>query len=80
MAYEKLTKFNNYLVENCINSDLKLTSEIWTEKAIVFIEQLTNSCESFHFKFNSQFYSPHPNIFNFLNILFSIYNNYYKKF
>jgi len=60
---EKLTKFNNYLVENNIDSDLKF-SEIWAKKAIVFIEQLTNSCESFHSKFNSKFYSTHPNIFN----------------
>ncbi|KAE9532085.1 hypothetical protein AGLY_010287 [Aphis glycines] len=68
---EKLTKFNDYLVENYIANDSTFPPEIWAEKSNS-IHRTTNSCESFHSKFNSQFYSPHPNIFNFLNILFSI--------
>lgn len=39
---------------------------------VVAIVRTTNSWESFRSKFNSQFYSPHPNIINFLNILYSI--------
>jgi len=68
---EKLTKFNDYLVENYIANDSTFPPEIWAEKSNS-IHRTTNSCESFHSKFNSQFYSPHPNIFNFLNILLSI--------
>jgi len=68
---EKLTKFNDYLVENYIDNDSTFPPEIWAEKSNS-IYRTTNSCESFHSKFNSQFYSPHPNIFNFLNILYSI--------
>ncbi|KAE9525246.1 hypothetical protein AGLY_014314 [Aphis glycines] len=68
---EKLTKFNDYLVENFTANDSTFPPEIWAEKSNI-IHRTTNSCESFHSKFNSQFYSPHPNIFNFLNILFSI--------
>ncbi|KAF0752290.1 Uncharacterized protein FWK35_00038194 [Aphis craccivora] len=68
---EKLTKFNDYLVENYIANDSIFPPEIWAEKSNS-IHRTTNSCESFHSKFNSQFYSPHPNIFNFLNILLSI--------
>jgi hypothetical protein len=41
--------------------------EIWAEKSNV-IYQTYNSCESFH----SKFYSLHPNIFNFINILYSV--------
>ena len=29
----------------------------------------TNACESFHAKFNKQFYTPHPNIFVFIQVL-----------
>jgi len=69
---ENLTKYNDYLVENYIANDSTFPPEIFGQKkAIVFIEQLTLA-ESFHSKFNSHFHSPHPNIFNFLNILFSI--------
>ncbi|KAL4097257.1 hypothetical protein QTP88_022060 [Uroleucon formosanum] len=68
---EKLTKFNDYLVENCIDNDSTFPPEIWATKSNS-IYRTTDSCESFHSKFNSQFYSPHPNIFNFLNILYSI--------
>ncbi|KAF0773802.1 Uncharacterized protein FWK35_00000107 [Aphis craccivora] len=36
------------------------------------VSRTTNSCESFHSKFNSQFYSTHPNIFNFMDVLYGI--------
>eukprot|EP00102_Acyrthosiphon_pisum_P019605 XP_016656815.1 PREDICTED: uncharacterized protein LOC107882654 [Acyrthosiphon pisum] len=68
---EKLTKFNDYLVENYIVNNSTFLIEIWAEKSNS-IYRTINSCESFHSKFNSQFYSPHPNIFNFLNILYTI--------
>jgi hypothetical protein len=32
-------------------------------------ERTTNLCESFHSKFNSCFYTPHPDIYFFLKIL-----------
>ena len=67
---KKLTKFNDYLVDNYNNGSTYL-QEIWAGKSNS-IYHTTNSCEFFHFKFNSQFYSSHPNIFNFLNILYSI--------
>lgn len=39
----------------------------------------TNSCESFHSHFNSNFYSAHPNLFNFLNILKNFQSETYIK-
>ncbi|KAF0756117.1 Uncharacterized protein FWK35_00004773 [Aphis craccivora] len=32
-------------------------------------ERTTNACESFHSKFYSCFYTPHPDIYSFLEIL-----------
>jgi hypothetical protein len=56
---KKLTKFNDYLVDNYIDNDLTFPPEIWAEKSnSTRIYRTTNSCESFNSKFNSQFYSP----------------------
>jgi hypothetical protein len=38
-------------------------------KSKIRIERTTNCCESFHSKFNSCFYSAHPNIFQFMDVL-----------
>jgi len=39
----------------------------------------TNSCEAFHSKFNALFYSAHPNIFIFINVLKNIQKDTYIK-
>nr|CAI5823082.1 unnamed protein product [Callosobruchus analis] len=44
-----------------------------------FINRTTNGCESFHSKFNECFYSPHPNVFNFANILLEFQTLIYVK-
>ena len=31
--------------------------------------RITNGCESFHCHFNEQFYTPHPSIFSFLDVI-----------
>ncbi|KAE9544174.1 hypothetical protein AGLY_001353 [Aphis glycines] len=45
--------------KNYIANDSTFPSEIWAEN-IYSIYRATNACESFHSKFNSQFYFPHP--------------------
>jgi hypothetical protein len=39
----------------------------------------TNSCEAFHSKFNALFYSAHPNIFVFIDILKNVQKDTYIK-
>jgi len=41
---------------------------MWAEM-ISSPERTTNKCKSFHSKFNSLFYSPHPDIYAFIRIL-----------
>jgi hypothetical protein len=43
------------------------------------MHRTTNSCESFHNKFNSNFYSSHPDIFAFLDILLNFQAETYVK-
>ena len=43
------------------------------------IERTTNCCESFHSKFNSCFYSAHPNIFQFMDVLKEVQIETYIK-
>ena len=61
----------DYLVENYIDNNYLFPLLIWAEKSSS-VSRTTNSCESFHSKFNSQFYSTHPNIFNLMDILYGI--------
>ncbi|KAF0708341.1 Uncharacterized protein FWK35_00034753 [Aphis craccivora] len=43
------------------------------------ITRTTNSCESFHSKFNGMFYSAHPNIYKFIDVLKNVQKDTYIK-
>jgi hypothetical protein len=43
------------------------------------ITRTKNSCEVFHSKFNSMFYSDHPNIYKFIDILKNVWKDTYIK-
>jgi hypothetical protein len=64
---KKMRTFTEYLVENYIDNNSLFSSLIWAEKNSS-VSHTTSSCESFHSKFNSQFYSVHLNIINLLFI------------
>lgn len=63
-----LKKFYDYLVENYIDEQSVFPPDIWAENSTNF-SKTTNSCESFHSRFNSSFYSPHPSLFIFVSVL-----------
>jgi len=65
---EKLNQFIDYLVENYIDTQSDFPPHTWAEISSKG-ERTTNACESFHSKFNSCFYTPHPDIYSFLEIL-----------
>lgn len=75
---EKLTKFTDYLVENYISEDSLFPPYIWAEKS-ASTQRTTNACESFHSKFNSSFYSSHPNLFQFIEVLKDFQKDIYIK-
>lgn len=65
---EKLNQFMDYLVENYIDTQSDFPPHTWAEMSSSS-ERTTNACESYYCKFNSCFYTPHPVIYSFLEIL-----------
>lgn len=65
---EGLRQFYDYLVENYIDEESIFPPSMWAENSTNFA-RTTNSCESFHSRFNSSFYSCHPDLYTFMNVL-----------
>lgn len=65
---EKAIELADYLVKNYIEENALFPPELWAE-ARVTSEHSTNACESFHSRFNSNFYSMHPSLYLFVNVL-----------
>lgn len=63
-----LTRFADYLVSTYIDEDSLFPPNVRAENSLS-LQRTTNACESFHSKLNSSFYSPHPNIFTFVDVL-----------
>lgn len=74
----KLNEFTDFLIENYISEEARFPPHIWAAN-IASAERTTNACESFHAHFNSQFYSSHPNIYVFLDVLKNIQTDVYIK-
>lgn len=60
-----------FLFENCIENNSLFSPHIQEEK-ISSVYRTINSCEYFRSKCNFQFYSPHPNTYNFIDALYDI--------
>lgn len=67
-ASEKLQAFCDYLVETYIEENSLFPPSMWAELSCNR-QRTTNACESFHSKYNSQFYSCSPDIYRFLEVL-----------
>ena len=74
----RVERFTDYLLENykCESSQYPL--EMWASFTYS-LARTTNSFESFHSKINAMFYSAHPNIYQFKNILLNIQCETYIK-
>lgn len=75
---QSIHMFRNYLMDNYIGDNSRFPPKIWASNSN-FIYRTTNSCESFHSRFNKSFYNSHPNIFQFTNVLLSFQNDIYVK-
>ncbi|KAE9536151.1 hypothetical protein AGLY_007374 [Aphis glycines] len=65
---ERVTQFSDYLINMYIDEDATFPLFMWASCSIAS-ERTTNACESFHSAFGKYFYSAHPNIFVFLEVL-----------
>jgi hypothetical protein len=74
----KITALADYLCENYIAENSRFPPSMWAEKSSN-TERTTNACESFHSRFNSNFYSCHPPIFSFIEVLKNFQTDTYIK-
>lgn len=75
---ERLTRFSDYIVDTYISEDSLFPPVVWAESSSA-LTYTTNACESFHSHFNNSFYSSHPSIFVFLQVLEKIQTETYIK-
>lgn len=75
---ERIDKFCDYLVDTYIDENATFPPYLWSSCNISG-ERTTNACESFHSAFGKYFYSPHPNIFVFYEVLKMIQLQSYIK-
>lgn len=58
----------DYLTKNKIDSDANFPIAMWAETTNSSESTTTNACDIFLSKYNSLFYTPHPDIYTFLEI------------
>lgn len=68
--------FTDYILENYISENAQFHPSMWAQCSSS-VQRTTNACEAFHSKFNSSFYSSHPNIYQFIDVLKSFQINTY---
>jgi hypothetical protein len=56
-----------YLIDTYIDENATIPPNLWS--CNIPGERTTNVCEAFHSAFGKYFYSPHPNIFVFYEVL-----------
>jgi len=63
-----ISDFSDYVLNNYIIENAKFPPSLWAKEP-TDEPRTTNGAESFHRNYNSQFYHPHPNIYQVINIL-----------
>lgn len=74
----EVLKFATYLMDNYVMNYALFPPRLWAESSNSML-RTTNSCEAFHSKFNSMFYSSHPNIFQFIEVIKNVQCDVYIK-
>jgi hypothetical protein len=73
---EKVQQFSDYILNTYIKPICDFPFSVWAMYSRSII-RTTNSCKDFYFKFNSMFYSAHPNIFQFIDVLKNVQKETY---
>jgi hypothetical protein len=75
---ERCIKYADYLVENYVTTDSRYPPTLWSEVPSD-CKRTNNAAESFHSHFNAQFYSAHPSIFVFMDVIQKLQPDTYVK-
>jgi len=67
------------LLETYISPTAKFRPEMWSAVPCAELKRTTNGPESFHSHFNQQFYSAHPTIFAFVDVILKLQTTTYVK-
>ena len=73
---ERAEMFSDYVLNNYILDSAKFPPIMWAEIPST-VKRTNNGAEAFHSHFNRQFYSCHPTIFVFLDVLTKTQTNTY---
>jgi hypothetical protein len=73
-----IVQFSDYIVDNYISEEALFLPHIWASASNVSY-RTTNACESFHAKFNTNFYQNHPNLYQFIEVLLQFQSEIYAK-
>ena len=76
---ERCSIFADYVVDTYLWEDAPFTPNMWASKPTAHCKRTNNGPESFHGHFNAQFYSAHPHIFAFLDVLKKLQATTYVK-
>jgi hypothetical protein len=74
----RVTRVLDFLAENYITEEAKFPSENWAQCS-PSLTLTTNACESFHRALNDSFYTPHPDIYTFIDVLLNFQVSTYIK-
>jgi hypothetical protein len=72
-------QFSDYILETYISSTAKFRPEMWSDVPCAELKRTTNGLEFFHSHFSQQFYSAHPTIFAFVDIILKLQTATYVK-
>ena len=76
---ERCTKFSDYLLETYVDENSKYPPTMWASKPCSTAKRTIHGRESFHSHFNDQFYSAHPCIYVFIDVLKQIQTTTFIK-
>ena len=75
---DRCTRFADYLVDNYISPNSRYPPVLWAE-ITSHNKRTNNAAESFHAHFNEQFYTSHPSIYVYLDVLVKLQSTNYIK-
>ena len=73
-----ISEFSDYILANFIENDSRYPLHLWAEPPLNE-PRTTNGPESYHRHLKNQFYNPHSNIFNFIEVLIQHQAEVYLK-
>ena len=76
---DKCSTFADYVVETYISDHTRYPPYLWASSSNMDTKRTNNGPETFHSHFNEQFYSAHPPIYVFIDVLLKQQTKLYQN-